>query len=135
MMNSKRTLCSIAAILVAAWTLVSCDMDPFGMERKEIVPGYQLEYFPDGKCYYLNFGDRNPKLDALEAVIQEIGWSDQLILARVLKEYRGDKDGVYAIERATGKIDGPIPEAALTADERYKQIKLQKPEVIFPRKH
>lgn len=131
---SQIALCCVAGLLAMA-SLTSCDVDVFGMERKKILPGYELEYFPDGKSYYLNFTGAHAKPNALEAVILEIGWSDQLILARVFKQYRGDKDGVYAIDRATARIDGPIHEASLASDERYRHIRLQKPEVIFPRSH
>jgi len=106
--------------------LACCDSNPFGRTERKVAGTYLLEYFDEGGgSYYLIKKGASTQGGVFEAVIEEIGWSQDYIVCKVKKQYGGDVDGIYSVEIATGKVEGPFDGGIFQRDARFKGIKLE----------
>ena len=101
----------------------------FGCDRssKRLVGGYSVERFEQGQYYLVCDGCNTGSGGVFEGTIEEIGWSDQRILARVTRVYRGDTDGWYVLDLNTRQVRGPLSDSELLSSGQLLAIKCRKP--------
>jgi hypothetical protein len=70
---------------------------------------YKLERFQENGKYYVEHPPDEPTGGGVfDGTIEEIGWNETWILARVTRLYRGDTNGWYALNIKTKQIAGPF---------------------------
>ena len=101
-MRASRVIFISVLIILAVFVFTQCHNN-----RKKLSGDYYLDRFIDGGVFYLE-DSKNPQQGGiLEGVIQELGYNNQWIVAYVLKQYGGDKDGWYVIDVKNKSISGP----------------------------
>src|SRR5687767_1287817 len=83
----------LLCLAVAAFWLRSQNTRP-------LTGGYSLERFAENGKYYVKRGERWSGGGTFDGTIKQIGWSDDRLLAKVTRTYRGDRDGWYALDVA-----------------------------------
>lgn len=118
------------SIPVAVITLLLCGCNP---SHQQLSGGYYLDRFDEGgTSYYV--GAPGKAIDGggvFDGTVQEIGWNDDWILARVRRIYRGDPDGWYALNVKTGQVDGPLQSSELKTNPAFSNIKAVQPTALF----
>jgi hypothetical protein len=66
-----------------------------------------------------------------DGTVQEIGWNDNWILARVTRLYHGDTNGWYVLNLKTSQITGPFQDAELKTNLAFSSIKTVQPATVF----
>jgi hypothetical protein len=112
----RRTL----GIVLSSLLLTGCNQS-----TRKLVGGYSLERFDEGgTSYYLEApGYELDGGGVLDGTIQEIGWNQDWILARVNRLYGGDTNGWYALNLKTKQISGPLREFDLKTNSALSGIK------------
>ena len=100
---------AVLSLLIAL--TVGCDQDPFGMSSREIVGPYELQMWEDGVTFYLQGPSNihNSAHGALEGIVIEIGWNEELIL--VLQNDDGSGGGWRIIEIESRTVSSIVDEA------------------------
>ena len=94
---------------------------------RRLTGGYVLERFDENGKYYVSHGGEWSGGGTFDGTIDSIGWSDDRILAKVTRIYRGDRDGWYVLDVATGAIRGPLTEGEIDADPSLRGIACHPP--------
>jgi len=134
-MSGKKRLIAVAVTLTSG-ILVLCFYDP---NSKHLTSGYRRNLF-EGDTYYIDRPGERFASDGgiFEGSVEELGWSDALIVAKVTRNYKGDLDGWYVLDVATRSVRGPITIEELNRDpvlskiERYKSsdTKMRKSRIV-----
>jgi len=99
---------SLIAILISLVVLTGC-IDLWS--KKNISREYYLEKSGEN-MYYLQWkGHEVDGVGLVEGTIEQIGWSDTIILVLRHACYRGDPDGWMVIDIKTHKVRGPISDS------------------------
>lgn len=100
----------ILSVVVSSLLLTGCNQS-----SRKLVDGYSLERFDEGgTSYYLVApGYELGGGGILDGTIEEIGWDQNWIVARVNRLYQGDTNGWYALNIKTKQISGPLEESQL----------------------
>lgn len=108
-MNNLKITSSIVAIVVCVTAIVSCDQDPFRTSYRRVAGDYYLHRWEDGKTYYLEDKTR-PKTGGgvLDGVVEDIAWSENIILAKRRSTFGGDPDGWMVVNVKDKTIKGPV---------------------------
>ena len=82
-----------------------------------------MEDFEDSGKFYL-MADRYQKSGGgvFDGTIEEIGWDEKWIVARVKRIYHGDPDGWYAVNVQTHQVRGPLAESELKTNTELSKI-------------
>lgn len=104
--------------------------------HRQLPGGYYLERFTEGgpSLYYV--GAPGQVVDGggvFDGTVQELGWSNDWILARVKRLYHGDINGWYAVNVRTGKIVGPLQASELKTNPAFSNIATVPAAVAFSR--
>ena len=122
MCGMKLLIASVAA------SICFCGCEP---STKNLVDGYRLERFDENGMYYvIDLEGLSGGGGVFDGTIDQIGWNQNWILARVTKMYHGDTNGWYALNVKTKRVIGPVQESALSANKEWSQIKCCAPELI-----
>jgi hypothetical protein len=121
--------CLIGVVLIA---LAACDIDVFGNDRRTVAGPYGL-FVADGK-FYLIFDkwDNLRPCGILEGSITELGWNDQIILAKQ-DTCSGKPSGWMVVHVDTGVIDPPIDSAKLQMRSDLTRIQVMPVDVAWNR--
>jgi hypothetical protein len=104
--------------------------------RRPLSGHYYLERYDEGgTSYYVtapgSLGDGGGVFDG---TVQEVGWNQDWILARVKRIYHGDPSGWYALNLKTNQISGPFQDTELKTNPNFDNIKSMKPAEVFSTK-
>ncbi len=81
-----------------------------------------MERFDEnGKYYVVAPGDLSGG-GVFDGTVEEIGWNQDWILARVTKLYLGDTNGWYALGVKTKHVIGPIQESELRTNSAWSKV-------------
>ena len=120
-------LCGMKLLIVAA-SILLCGCDP---ATRGLAHGYRLEISQESGDYYVTSPDDLYGIGIFEGTVQQIGWNENWILARVMKCSHGDTNGWYALDLRTRQVLGPIPETELGTNVWWSQIKCCAPGEVF----
>jgi hypothetical protein len=115
------------AILLVAFCLVGCDLDPFNLNQRRVRGPFILQRF-ETQLYYIHKEGEELAVGGgyLEGTVQEIGWTDSLVFARRYSTFRGDPDGWMILDVKGQSMSGPLSDAAFR--ERYPGVKTYSPQ-------
>lgn len=123
----------ISALLVIV-VLVGLLLYGWNQDLRPLPGGYSLERNNDAPptIYYV----KEPGPDkggggVFDGAIEEIGWNDDWIVARVKRIYWGDPNGWYVLKVKTREMTGPFEETQLKLDPALSSIEPMRPEGIF----
>ena len=85
--------------------------------------GYVLELFESGKYYLRHRGGTIDGGGTFDGTVEEIGWTEDQVLARINRLYDGDPDGWYALSIRTGNVRGPLSPDDIAADASLRVIR------------
>ena len=121
----------LIAIIVIACVFLITFLDAYAPSAQKLVRGYRLERFNENGMYYI-VTPKDPLngIGVFEGTVDQIGWNQDWILARVTKSYHGDTNGWYALNVKTTQIVGPIQESELSTNKEWSQIKCCAPEWV-----
>jgi hypothetical protein len=124
----------VAAALVTALAVVgSLVLVGCSPSTTKLAHGYQLERFDENGKYYVHApNDMASGGGVFEGTVEELGWDDSWLIARVQKLYGGDTNGWYALNFKTKEILGPLDSSALSKDKRFSTIKPKDCAAILP---
>jgi hypothetical protein len=116
-----------AAILIG-FLLCGCNQS-----QKHIANGYHLERFDEGGTFFCVTAPGTPINGGgvFDGTVQEIGWNNDWILARVTRLYHGDTNGWYSLNLKTAQIAGPIPADDLKTNPIFLHIKTAPSATVF----
>jgi hypothetical protein len=120
---------SIAIVVFVLSMLPGCR----NLSHGQLPGGYYLERFDEGGVSYYLGAKGKPVSGGgvFDGTLQEIGWNEDWILARVTRCYRGDPDGWYALNVKTGQITGPLQDAELKKNPAFSHISTVPPAAVF----
>ena len=113
-------------LLFASFLFFGCNQS-----TRKIVGEYSLERFQENGMYYVINREDLPGGGVFDGTIQEIGWNNSWILARVTKIYHGDTNGWYALNLATKQIIGPIQESEIKTNSALLTIECHDSAAVF----
>jgi hypothetical protein len=121
---------SIASVVI---TLLLCGCNP---SHRQLSGGYYLERFDENGAFYTVYyvGARGKPVNGggvFDGTVQEIGWNNDWILARVRRIYRGDPDGWYLLNVKTGQVTGPLQSSELKTNPALPNIRTIEPAAVF----
>jgi len=116
----------IASVVVASIILCGCDPS-----TKNLVGGYKLERFNENMMYYVIAPGDPGWGGVFEGTVDQIGWNQDWILARVKKMSHGDTNGWYAVDLKTKQVIGPIQESELRTNPSLSKIKCRSAEEVW----
>ncbi len=103
-------------LLLSIALLQGCvDSDPFGFNKKRITDNYTLLCFPESMRYTVEKKGSDMLGGVFEGNVSRIGWDEKQLFVDVVKNYRGDRDGLYVLEFSNGFVRGPVSEAELAS--------------------
>ena len=116
---SLQNLCHVA-LLTALVSFCSCDFNFFGREAREIAGGYRLKRAEDPNQFVLTVPHEGGGL-----IIDEIGWSEPLILARASgSEYWDVIDTAHAQHTR-------VSDSQRKSDPVYQSIRIESGETAW----
>ena len=115
----------------AAASTFLCGCEP---STKDLVHGYRLERFNENGKYYVISPEDLSGGGIFDGTVEQIGWNQNWILARVTKLYHGDTNGWYALNMKSKRVIGPIQESELSRNAEWSPIKCYVPEVVKNRR-
>ena len=120
-------------LIVSAAILTSTLICGCNQSRHRLSGGYSLERFDEGgtSFYVTAPGTALDGGGVFDGTVEEIGWNNDWILARVIKSYRGDTNGWYAIQLKTGKVAGPFQDGEIKSNATLSQIQVMQPTAVF----
>jgi hypothetical protein len=86
-----------------------------------------LEVFENGKYYLRHRGGTIDAGGTFDGTVEEIGWTEEQVLARVNRLYDGDPDRWYALSVRTGNVRGPVSLDEIAADPSLRVIRAHAP--------
>lgn len=101
--------------------------------HRQLSGGYYLERFDEGGIsYYVGAPGKTVNGGGVfDGTVQEIGWNQYWIIARVKRLYHGDANGWYALNVKTGQIKGPLQSSELKASPELSSISTVQPDAVF----
>lgn len=124
-LNSIRGMKLLIAI---ATSIFVCGCEP---STKDVTHGYRLERFDENGQYYVIAPKDLSGGGVFDGTIEQIGWNQDWILARVTRLYHGDTNGWYALDLKTKRMVGPIQESELRANPALSKIKCRDAETVW----
>jgi hypothetical protein len=113
--------------LVLLMMLGGCmDQDPFGLSRRSLGAGYQLEAFMEGG-YFIHRGGNTlfPAEHLLEGSVAELGVSDRHVLALRQPHLGGDEGGWMVIDKASHEVSGPLSREMVARHPLLRRIEIR----------
>lgn len=98
-----------------------------------LADGYKLERFDENGKYYVIDSKHSPG-GVFDGTIEEIGWNQDWILARVTRLHHGDTNGWYALDFKTRQVVGPIEESDIKTNGIWSKIVCEDPQQVFLKK-
>jgi hypothetical protein len=120
-----------ALALVVAGSLLFCGCEP---STVKLTQGYRLERFDENGKYYVISPENLPGGGVFDGTVEQIGWNQDWILARVTKLYHGDTNGWYALDLKTRHVVGPIQESDVKTNAAWSKIGCRDAEQVFLKK-
>ena len=111
--------------------LGSCLLFGCNQSTRKLINNYSLERFNENGMYYLVTHEDLSGGGVFDGTIQEIGWNQDWILARVTRLYHGDTNGWYALNLKTKQIIGPIRESELKTNSSLSKIECHDSAEVF----
>jgi hypothetical protein len=104
-----------------------------GQSHQQLSGGYYLERFDEGGTSYYVGSSGKPVNGGgvFDGTVQEIGWNEDWILARVNRLYHGDTNGWYVLNVKTGQVLGPFQASEVKANSAFSNIKIVQPSILF----
>jgi len=121
--------------LVLLLMLGGCmDQDPFGLGRRSLGAGYELEAFLEGG-YFIHRGGSSlfPAEHLLEGSVSELGVDDRHILALRQPHSGGDESRWMVIDKASHEISGPLSREMVVRDPTLRKIETRPASEAFGR--
>lgn len=115
----------IATAVAASLTLCGCEPS-----TKKLVNGYRLERFDENGLYYVIAPGAEIGGGVFDGTVDQIGWNQKWILARVTRIYRGDTNGWYALDVNAKRVIGPLQESELKTNAEWSQVQCSSPELV-----
>ncbi|CAH1082872.1 hypothetical protein [Candidatus Nitrotoga sp. 1052] len=118
-----KKLVILSAVLLVI--LTGCDVGLFNSGCRAMGDsGYSLCRNEDGPtAFYLEPNHKAPSGGGiLDGTVQSIGWNEKVIVAQRQSTFRGDPDGLFVLDIASKKVDGPIDQEIIA--KQYPSIKL-----------
>jgi hypothetical protein len=124
----KRIQVFVAGLILTSLLLYGCNQN-----HKQLSGGYYLERFDEGgTSYYVGkSGTTVEGGGVFDGTVEEIGWNENWILARVTRLSSGDTNGWYALNLKTGKINGPLQDIEIKMHPIFSQMKTVPAAVMF----
>jgi hypothetical protein len=119
----------IVSSLAASLFLGGCESS-----TKDLVGGYRLQRFDQDGDYCVVAPNDPAGGWVFDGTIDQVGWNQNWILARVRKFYLGDTNGWYALNVRTKRVFGPVGESELSANKEWSQINCCPPELVKSRR-
>jgi hypothetical protein len=117
---------AISALILSSSVFFGCSQP-----TRKIVGEYSLERFQENGMYYLITPEDLPGGGVFDGTVQEIGWNNKWILARVTRLYHGDTNGWYALNLMTKQVVGPIQESELRTNSAFSSIECYNSAEVF----
>jgi hypothetical protein len=95
------------------------------VNEPRLTGGYVLEFSEDQSICWVKHGRGSVMTSGggtFDGTIEQIGWNDRFILAKVRRIYRGDPDGWYVLSVKSGEVRGPLSEQTIAADSTLRGI-------------
>lgn len=108
---------AIIALILSSFLFFGCSQS-----TRKIVGEYSLERFQENGMFYLITPEDPPGGGVFDGTVQEIGWNNKWILARVTRLSDGDTNGWYALNVMTKQVVGPIQESELRTNSAFSSI-------------
>lgn len=130
-MNGMSRLIASAALLscflFSSFFLCGC-----GKTTKTLAGGYRLERFNEnGKHYLISPENDLSGGGVFDGTVEEIGWNQDWILARVTRLAQSDTNGWYALDLKTKHVVGPIQESEVKTNAAWSKIDCRESEQVF----
>ena len=119
------------ALFVVAGSLLFCGCEP---STVKLTHGYRLERFDENGKYYVIASEDLSGGGVFDGTIEQIGWDQDWILARVTRLYHGDTNGWYALDLKSKHIIGPIQESDVKTNAAWSKIDCRDAEQVFLKK-
>lgn len=118
----------LIASAVISVLLFGCDQD-----RRTLSGQYYLERLIEGgtSYYVIDPKSRGDVGGVFDGTVEEIGWNQDWILARIKRIYHGDVSGWYALNVKTKQITGPFQGMEVKRDPNFANINLKQPADLF----
>jgi hypothetical protein len=99
---------------------------------KSLVGGYRLERFAENGKYYLENAEAELNGGGVfDGTVEEIGWNQDWIVARITRLASTDTNGWYALDLKTKQVIGPIGEADLKTNSILGKIECHGSAEVF----
>ena len=131
MNGMKRSIASAASITCCLLSslLLSCTEGP----SKKLVDRYRLERFSESGSYYvIDARNHSSGGGVFDGVVDEIGWNDDWILARVRRLYHGDSNGWYVLNVRTREVKGALLPSDIKKDPVLAKLQTRPCTEIIP---
>ncbi len=111
-----------SAAIVLASCLLGILLTGCEGSTKRLVGEYRLERFNENGKYYLVDSKDESGGGVFDGTIDQIGWSQDWILAQVIRLYHGDANGWYALNVKTKQVTGPLSESDIKSNPALSGI-------------
>jgi hypothetical protein len=122
MFGIKLLIASVAACVCF------CGCNP---SAKHLVGDYKLERFDENGKYYVVDSEDLPGGGVFDGTVEQLGWDQNWILARVTRLYHGDTNGWFVLDVKTRQIIGPVQESDWRTNADWSKIDCRDPEQVF----
>ena len=118
---------------VASAALISLLLCGCNQSHRQLSGGYSLDRFDEGGTSYYVTASGKPINGGgvFDGTVQEIGWNEDWILARVTRLYHGDANGWYVLNLKTSQVTGPLQDAELKTNLTFSGIKIMPSAAAF----
>lgn len=128
----KHLTVSAVLILLVLLNLFVCGC---GQSSTKLTHGYKLERFQENGKYYVVYPADEPTGGGVfDGTIEEIGWDQEWIVARVTRLASCDTNGWYALDLKTKRVIGPIQESELRTNPALSKVECRAPEIAAGRR-
>lgn len=119
--------------LVAGVAIISLLLFGCNQSRRPLSGQYYLKRLIEGgtSYYVIDPGSRNDGGGVFDGTVEEIGWNQDWILARVKRLFHGDPSGWYALNLKSKQISGPFQDTELKTNPNFANIKSLRPAEVF----
>lgn len=124
--QSKRGIWLVAGIFVlGVAALVGLFLSAsFVGSIRDLPHGYRLERSGRDGSYHVFSHDQTDGEGAFDGSIDQIGWDERFVLARVRRQ--DSRDGWFVLDTTTRSIKGPLTESEVSADPVLSAIPRRK---------
>jgi hypothetical protein len=120
---SPKTVISVLVLVIFS----GCsDFDPFDSNSRRIRGDVSLYKFPENNMYYVMVD----KKSVFEGTVSRLGWNSDYLIADLIKNYRGDVDGLYSLKFENLKIN-LIQINDLKENNSFSGIQLREAEKVY----